>query len=103
MLTKYLEEYIASCFFNECRVSEVKYKNRFIESYLKLVEAKDYFQFATLVCREARALFHSNSIKFIYVYNKEISLVEEQSEIKKKDEKENLDGALVVYTGSGYG
>jgi hypothetical protein len=76
-------------------VEEVKYKNKFIESYLKLVEAKTYFQFANTVCREAKSLFHSNNIKFIYVYNKEGSLIEQNMGDPDKD---NLQGGLIIYT-----
>ena len=103
-LTKFVEQYISSCYFNECRVLEVQSKDKFIESYVRISEAKTYFEFANLVTEEARNLFHSNNSKFLFVYNP-LSTVRaaEDEEIKSAEKFIEFEGGLLVYTSDSSG
>ena len=104
-LTKFVEQYISSCFFNECCIQEVQSKDKLIESYVRISEAKTYFDFATLVCKETRELFHSNNSKFLFVYNPISGLRSvDEEDVKSAEKFIEFEGGLMVYTSdsSGY-
>ena len=68
VLSMYIQEMISFCYYNECRIQEVEFKNRFTESFIKLCGVNDYYSFSNMVCTEAKNLFLSNNCKFIYCH-----------------------------------
>lgn len=69
---------------------------------MRISEANNYFEFASIVCKEASVLFHSNNSKFLFVYNP-LSSARKEDDFEKAEKNMEFDGALLVYTSESSG